>query len=112
MEESRANRWMLPSMNATFITLIPKEAQSRTPDKFRPIALCNVIYKIVSKVIASRLKPLLPLLISPEKSGYVEGWKITDGIILMHEIIHSLKQHKKACMLLKIYLSKAFDSLS
>eukprot|EP00253_Pinus_taeda_P031999 PITA_31999 len=96
VEESRANRWMLPSMNATFITLIPKEAHSRTPDKFRPIALCNIIYKIVSKVIASRLKPLLPLLISPEQSGYVEGRQITDGIILTHEIIHSLKQHKKA----------------
>eukprot|EP00253_Pinus_taeda_P012427 PITA_12427 len=91
VEESRTNRWMLPSMNATFIALIPKEAQSKTPDKFSPIALCNVIYKIVSKVIASRLKPLLQLLIFPEQSGYVEGWQITDGIILTHEIIHSLK---------------------
>eukprot|EP00253_Pinus_taeda_P002690 PITA_02690 len=112
VEESRSIRWMLPSMNATFITLTPKEAQSRTPDKFRPIVLCNVIYKIVSKVIALRLKPLLPLLISPEQSGYVEGWQITDSIILTHEIIHSLKQHKKSRMLLKIDLSKAFDRLS
>lgn len=99
-------------MNTTFIALIPREAQSQTPDKFRPIALCNVIYKIVSKVIALRLKLLLPLLISIEKSRYVEGRQITDGIILTHEIIHSLKQSKKACMLLKINLSKAFDRLS
>lgn len=111
-EESRTNIWMLPSLNATFIAFIPKEEHSQTPDKFQRIALCNVIYKIVSKVIASRLKPLLPLLISPEQSGYVEGRKITDGIIFTHEIIHSLKQYKKAVMLLKTDLSKAFDSLS
>eukprot|EP00253_Pinus_taeda_P030007 PITA_30007 len=95
VEESRTLRWMFPGLNATFIALIPKEAELSTPDKYRPIALCNIIYKIVSKIIASRLKLLLPLIISPEKSGYVEGRQITNGIILTHEIIHSLKQSKK-----------------
>eukprot|EP00253_Pinus_taeda_P015540 PITA_15540 len=99
-------------MNPTFIALVPKAVNSNTPDKYRPIALCNIIYKIVSKVIASRLKPLLPLIISSEQSGYVEGRQITDGIILTHEIIHSLKKVKKPGMLLKIDLSKAFDSIS
>eukprot|EP00253_Pinus_taeda_P015484 PITA_15484 len=99
-------------LNATFIALIPKSEDSNTPDKYRPIALCNIIYKIVSKVVALRLKPVLPLIISPEQSGYVEGRQITDGIILTHEIIHSLKQSKKPGMLLKIDLSKAFDSIS
>ena len=55
------------------------------------------------------MKPLLPLLISPEQSGYVEGRKILDGIILTHEVIHSLNNTKNASMLLKIDLSKAFD---
>jgi len=73
VEESRAMRWLLPSLNSTFLALIPKEEDSVTPDKFKPIALCNVIYKVISKVIANRLKPLLPMLISPEQSGYVEG---------------------------------------
>lgn len=112
MEESRTLRWMYPGLNATFINLIPKEGDSNTPDKYRPIALCNIIYKIASKIIASRLKVLLPLIISPEQTGYVEDRQITDGIILTHEIIHSLKQTKKPGMLLKIDLSKAFDSLS
>lgn len=67
VEESRVNRWMLPSLNATFIALIPKEENNQTPDKFRPSTLCNVLYKIVSKVIATRLKSLLPLLISSEQ---------------------------------------------
>eukprot|EP00253_Pinus_taeda_P013241 PITA_13241 len=112
VEESRALRWMYPGLNATFLALIPKSEEANKPEKYRPIALCNITYKIVSKVIANRLKPLLPLLISPEQSGYVEGRQITDGIILTHEILHSLKQSKKPGMLLKIDLSKAFDSVS
>eukprot|EP00253_Pinus_taeda_P003415 PITA_03415 len=103
---------MYPGLNATFIALIPKAENSNSPEKFRPITLCNIIYKIVSKVVALRLKPLLPGIISPEQSGYVEGRQITDGIILSHEIIHSLKHSKKPGMLLKIDLSKAFDSIS
>lgn len=111
VEESRAAHWLLPSLNATFIALVPKEEQPSTPEKYRPIALCNVIYKVISKVIANRLKPLLLLLISPEQTGYVEGRQIMDGIILTHEVIHSLKSTKKPDMLLKIDLSKAFDKL-
>eukprot|EP00253_Pinus_taeda_P021174 PITA_21174 len=71
VEESRALKWMYPGLNATFIALIPKVEDSNTPDKYRPIALCNIIYKITSKVIATRLKPLLPLIISPEQSGWI-----------------------------------------
>eukprot|EP00253_Pinus_taeda_P023191 PITA_23191 len=112
VEEFRNMRWMYPGLNATFMALIPKSEESNSPDKYRPIALCNIIYKIVSKVVALRLKPMLPFIISPEQSGYVEGRQIMDGIILTHEIIHSLKQTKKPGMLLKIDLSKAFDSIS
>lgn len=112
VEESRVLRWMYPGLNATFIALIPKTEEANTPDKYKPISLCNIIYKIVSKFMATQLKPLLPLIISPEQSGYLEGRQITDGIILTHEIIYSLKQTKKPGMLLKIDLSKAFNSIS
>jgi len=71
-----------------------------------------VIYKIISKIIASYLKGLLPLLISPEKTGYVEGCQILDGIILAHEVLHSLKISKTLGTLLKLDLSKAFEKIS
>eukprot|EP00253_Pinus_taeda_P020347 PITA_20347 len=107
---------MYPALNATFIALIPKAEESNTPDKYKPIALCNIIYKIVSKVIALRLKPMLPLIISPEKSGYVEGRQIMDGIILTHEIIHSLKQSKHpeglGCSIKSVILSRNLKGIS
>ena len=73
IEESRRKRGVLKAFNATFLNLIPKEAGAYSPEKYRPIALCNMIYKIISKVIANHLKPLLPKLIYPEQSGFVEG---------------------------------------
>lgn len=112
VEESRSMHWLLPSLNSTFIALVPKGEEANTPDKFRPIALCNVIYKLISKVVANRLKPLLPLLVLPEQTGYVEGRQIMDGIILSNEVLHSLKILKKPGMIMKLDLSKAFDKLS
>ena len=66
VEESRTKMGVPKAFNATFLTLIPKEAGVDSPDKFRPILLCNVIYKIISKVIANRLKPLLSMISSPK----------------------------------------------
>jgi hypothetical protein len=112
VEESRSSGKVLPTLNATFLTLIPKEERVTNPKIFRPIALCNVIYKIISKVIALRLKPILPFIISKEQSGYVEGRQIMDSVILVHEVIHSLKSTRTPGMLLKLDLSKYFDKLS
>ena len=102
----------MSTLNATHLALISKEIGTSHLGKFWPISLCNVIYKIISKVVANRLKPLLPLLISLEQSGYVEGFKILDGIILSHEVFHSLKTTKTPGMILKLDLSKAFNKLS
>ena len=66
VEESRSKRGVLKDFNATFLTLIPKGEGVDSPDKFRLIALYNVIYKIITKVIANHLKHILPGLISLE----------------------------------------------
>jgi hypothetical protein len=112
VEESRSSGKVLPTLNATFLTLIPKEERVTNLKNFRPIVLCNVIYKIISKVIALRLKPILPFIISKEQSGYVEGRKIMDSVILFTKVIHSLKSTRTLGMLLNIDLSKEFDKLS
>jgi ribonuclease HI len=112
VEESRTSGLVLPALNATFLSLIPKEERVTNPKHFRPIALCNVIYKIITKIIANRLKPILPFIISQEQSGYVEGRQIMDSVILAHEVVHSLKTSRTPGMLLKLDLSKAFDRAS
>jgi hypothetical protein len=112
VEESRTSGVVLPALNATFLTLIPKEERVTNPKQFRPIALCNVIYKIITKVVANRLKPILTHVISKEQAGYVEGRQIMDSVILAHEVIHSLKTSRTPGMLIKLDLSKAFDRAS
>jgi len=82
------------------------------PNQYRPIVRCNVIYKIIAKVIAMHLKPIMSYIISQEQGGYVEGRKIMDSVILSHEIIHSLKTTSNPGMLIKLDLSKSFDKIN
>jgi len=81
IEDSRRSRTILKALNTSFISLIPKQESTLTLDKYRPIALCNVVYKIISKILANRLKPFLPSLISGEQSSYVEGRPTLNNII-------------------------------
>ena len=76
VEESIITRGVLKAFNATFITLVPKEVGADRTEKFKPISMCNVIYNIISKVLSNCLKPLLPSLISPEQSRFMEGSQI------------------------------------
>ena len=63
-------------------------------------------------MLANRLNPILPDLVTKEQSGFVEGRHILDGIILVHEVIHSVKVSKKPSMLLKLDISKDYEKLS
>lgn len=76
IEDSRKYLTVLPTLNSTFLTLIPKEDKVENPSKFRPIVLYNVIYKIISKVIANHLKSFISLLISQEQSIFVKSHQI------------------------------------
>ena len=91
VEDSKKDKGVLKAFNAKFLTLIPREDGADSPGKFRPIALCNAIYKIITKVVANKLKPILLDLLTNEQSGFMEGGEILDGIILVNEVIHSLK---------------------
>ena len=112
VEDSRSNKTILKALNTSFIALIPKQEIALTSDKYRPIVLCDVIYKIISKVVANRLKPLLPTLVSGEQSRYVEGRQILNNIIQAQEVVHSLTRNKKAGMIMQMDLAKAYDKLN
>jgi hypothetical protein len=113
VEESRTSKVII---QASMPLLLLSSQRSKEPtdfaDKFPPISLCNAIYKIISKLVATRLKPILPLIISQEQGGFVEGRKILDGIIVAHEVIHSLKISKNPWMMMKLDMSKAYDRMN
>jgi len=75
--------YLNPDINQTQITLIPKIPNLEKLEQYRPISLCNFIYKIISKVLTNKLKPLLPNLIAEEQSAFVGGRQIQDNILLV-----------------------------
>jgi hypothetical protein len=100
------------SLNETNICLIPKCGNPNSMKDFRPISLCNVLYKMVSKLLANRLKLFLDKYISEEQSAFVEGRSIIDNALIAIEIIHMLKRKSRGTkgeLALKIDISKAYD---
>ena len=95
--------------NATHIALIPKEKRPSTFSRFQPISLCNSSYKILNKIIATRLKPILPSLISENQGGFLANRQISDSILLVQEAIHSSQVRKEKGFILKLDLANAFD---
>ena len=103
---------ILKSINHTFITLVPKVNNLERVSDLRPISLCNVIYKIFSKVIANRLKPMLNSIILETQSTFIANRLITDNISIAFESLHHRKTNctgKKGFMAVKLDMSKGYD---
>lgn len=82
---------LLISINHTFISLIPKVNNPENVLEFRPINLCNVLYKIIGKVIANRIKHILNSIISEAQSTFTADRLITDNILITFESPHHMK---------------------
>lgn len=101
-------------LNHTNICLIPKIYPPSGMTDFRPIALCNVAYKVISKVLINRLKIHLHNLITENQQAFIPGRVITDNIIIAHEVFHCLKARKRQAtsyMAVKTDITKAYDML-
>jgi hypothetical protein len=95
VEETRTSGHIAGSINSTFLALIPKNNKPQQFGDYRPISLCNLVYKVISKVIANRIKPILSRALSAEQLGFLEGRQIQDAIGTAHECIHSIKKKNK-----------------
>lgn len=99
-------------INHTNIALIPKVKNPTVAAEFRPIALCNVLYKLISKTIVMRLKHFLPSIVLEIQSAFVPGRFITDNALIAMEVFHSMKyrnRSRRGIAAMKLDMSKAYD---
>ena len=104
---------ILEHINRTLIALIQKQLGPETINHFRPISLCNTIYKIVTKILVHRMKHLMPTLVSPSQTAFISRRKGTDNVIIAQELVYTIerKKRKKDFMIIKVDLEKAYDRL-
>ena len=87
--------WLLSQSNQTYITFIPKKKGACSFNHFRPISLCNFYYKIISKILVLRLRPLLAKLIEPSQAAFVPDRWIAGNVVLAQEVLHSFNKIKR-----------------
>lgn len=101
-------------VNYTLVCLIPKLRVPQTVADLCPISLCNVLVRILSKVLSNRLKECLDSIISGQQSAFIQGRLLMDNALIEFKVNHSMRRHtqgKTGLIGLKIEISKAYDRL-
>ena len=100
------------SLNATFLVLIPKGRTVEDLKDLRPISLVGSLYKILSKVLANRIKRVMGVIISQSQNAFVEGRQILDAVLIANEAVDSILRRKENGVLCKLDIEKAYDHIS
>lgn len=98
-----------PDLNQTYIALIPNKDNVDTISQYRPISLCNTVYKILTKVMANRIKPFLDSIISPMRAAFLPQRRTSDNIIIAQEVIKFMRtiKSKNSYFILKMDMEKS-----
>nr|TKS10935.1 hypothetical protein D5086_0000078400 [Populus alba] len=103
---------LLKQFNHSIIVLVPKSTNVSSPSDYRPISCCNVIYKVIAKLIAGRLAHALKGIVSPMQNAFLGGRYMSDNINLVQELLrHYGRKRSSPRCLLKVDFKKAFDSV-
>lgn len=102
---------MVRACNATFIALIPKKNGAMELRDYRPISLTGIVYKLVSKILAERLKKVIDKLVSGEQNAFIKNRHITDASLIASEVLDWRMKSGKPGVLCKLDIEKAFDQL-
>jgi hypothetical protein len=111
VEDSSRKGKLCGGLNSTFLALIPKVNKPVSFDDYRSISLCNLIYKVISKILANRIKLIISKCLSSEQLGFLKGRRIHDTIGTAHETLHNIKKKNLKSLVLKLDLKKAYDSI-
>lgn len=100
-------------LNTTFITLIPKCKNPEYLANYRPISLCNSVYKVISKVLVAKIRPFLSNIISPIQTAFVPGRRGVDNVVIAQDLIYTMDKMKgkEGYMAIKVDLEKVYDRL-
>lgn len=108
------NEGDIKDINHTYISLIPKIKTPSKPEEFRPISLCNVLLKIITKTLANRIKVILPNIVYENQSAFLLVRLITDNSLIAFEsfnYINKPRKHNNGFVGIKLDIAKAYDSL-
>ena len=94
--------------NASFITLVPKIRDPSKLDQFRPISLVGTLYKIIAKVLSSRIKDVLPLVTDENQSTFLKNKRMLDSVLVAKEVVEELRRKKMSGVCMKVDYEKAY----
>lgn len=101
------------ALNSTILSLVPKHPGASAITEYRPISCCTTIYKLISKILVAKLKPLLHDLVLPNQTVFIQGRLLIENTILATNLVDGFhKQKGPPCITLKIDIAKAFDTLN
>lgn len=99
-------------ISSSFITLIPKKDCLTSLDDYMPICLVGFLYKTLSKLLVARLKKVLGNFISENKSAFVPGRNLMDGVLVANEIVDYAVKENKSFLIFKFDIEKAYDRVN
>ncbi|PNX93422.1 cysteine-rich receptor-like protein kinase, partial [Trifolium pratense] len=112
LNEFHSNAILPKAITASFLALIPKKDHPQVLSDYRPICLVGCLYKILSKVLAARLKKVMGKLISECQTAFLPNRQILDGVLVVNELIDLAKRRKDKCLMLKVDFERAYDTVN